>query len=136
MAGNPYTESGQRFRLPDMLANRADVWNLGKVLTGKEDAFALSFVENALTSNPVLAPLAGRDRTGLVLLVRLSDGDPAARRYRLAHPYPARELDRVLAVLRHLAAVEGAITRATDPRHLLALPSGRHPARTEHGLRE
>ena len=24
MAGNPYTESGQRFRVPDMLANRAD----------------------------------------------------------------------------------------------------------------
>lgn len=56
MAGNPYTESGARFRIPDMLANRADVWNLGDVLTGKEDAFALSFVENALTSNPVLAP--------------------------------------------------------------------------------
>ncbi|NEE47637.1 hypothetical protein G3M55_23890, partial [Streptomyces sp. SID8455] len=29
MAGNPYTESGEQFRIPDMLANRADVWNLG-----------------------------------------------------------------------------------------------------------
>ena len=38
MAGNPYTESGQRFRIPDMLANRADVWNLGDVLSGREDA--------------------------------------------------------------------------------------------------
>lgn len=56
MAGNPYTGAGGRFRVPDMLANRADVWNLGDVLTGKEDVFALSFVENALTSNPVLAP--------------------------------------------------------------------------------
>lgn len=35
-----------------------------------------------------------------------------------------------------VAAVEGAITRATDPRYLLALPSGRHAARTEHDLRE
>ncbi|MYS73890.1 AAA family ATPase, partial [Streptomyces sp. SID5926] len=58
MAGNPYTESGARFQVPDMLANRADVWNLGDVLTGKEEAFALSFLENALTANPVLAPLA------------------------------------------------------------------------------
>lgn len=57
MAGNPYTESGERFRIPDMLANRADVWNLGEVLSGREDVFALSFVENALTANPVLAPL-------------------------------------------------------------------------------
>ena len=32
MAGNPYTESGETFRIPDMLANRADVYNLGDVL--------------------------------------------------------------------------------------------------------
>ncbi|MGJ3561257.1 hypothetical protein ACR6C2_35290 [Streptomyces sp. INA 01156] len=76
MAGNPYTESGELFRVPDMLANRADVWNLGDVLTGKDDAFAASFVENALTANPVLAPLAGRDRADLDLLVRLAGATP------------------------------------------------------------
>ncbi|MFJ9046045.1 DNA repair ATPase [Streptomyces sp. NPDC102347] len=102
MAGNPYTESGEVFRVPDMLANRADVWNLGDVLTGKEDVFALSFVENALTANPVLAPLAGRDRADLDLLIRLAAGDPTARPDRLLHPYAPTELDRVLAVLRHL----------------------------------
>ncbi|WP_309059742.1 DNA repair ATPase [Streptomyces sp.] len=102
MAGNPYTESGEVFRVPDMLANRADVWNLGDVLTGKEDVFALSFLENALTANPVLAPLAGRDRADLDLLIRLAEGDPTARPDRLAHPYAPTELDRILAVLRHL----------------------------------
>ncbi|MBD0708264.1 MULTISPECIES: DNA repair ATPase [unclassified Streptomyces] len=102
MAGNPYTESGQRFQVPDMLANRADVWNLGDVLTGKEEAFALSFVENALTSHPVLAPLAGRDRADLELLTRLAADDPTARPDRLVHPYAPAELDPVLAVLRHL----------------------------------
>ncbi|MGW7727515.1 DNA repair ATPase [Streptomyces canus] len=102
MAGNPYTESGSRFRVPDMLANRADVWNLGEVLTGKADAFALSFIENALTSNPVLAPLAGRERTDLDLLIRLADGDTTARADRLTHPYGPAELERILAVLRHL----------------------------------
>ncbi|MCY0933885.1 DNA repair ATPase [Streptomyces sp. H34-S4] len=114
MAGNPYTESGQRFRVPDMLANRADVWNLGDVLTGKEDAFALSFVENALTSNPVLAPLAGRDRADLQLLVRLAAADPTARRDRLAHPYPPAELDRVLAVLRHLLTARTTVLAVND----------------------
>ncbi|MBC2904738.1 DNA repair ATPase [Streptomyces cupreus] len=102
MAGNPYTESGSRFRVPDMLANRADVWNLGDVLTGKEDAFALSFIENALTANPVLAPLAGRDRADLDLLIRLAQGDPTARGDRLSHPYAPADLERILAVLRHL----------------------------------
>ncbi|MFF8957833.1 DNA repair ATPase [Streptomyces sp. NPDC014894] len=101
MTGNPHTESGQAFTIPDMLANRADVWNLGEVATGKEDAFALSFIENALTSHPLLAPLAGRERADLELLVRLASGDPAARRDRLVHPYAPAELDGVLAVLRH-----------------------------------
>ncbi|OAH10384.1 DNA repair ATPase [Streptomyces jeddahensis] len=109
MAGNPYTETGQRFRIPDMLANRADVWNLGDVLTGKEDAFALSFIENALTSNPVLAPLAGRERADLELLVRLAAGDATARRDRLTHPYAPAELDRILAVLRHLLTARATV---------------------------
>lgn len=109
MAGNPYTESGSRFHVPDMLANRADVRNLGDVLTGKEDAFAVSFVENALTANPVLAPLAGRERTDLDLLIRLAEGDPTARADRLTHPYAAAELDRILAVLRHLLTARATV---------------------------
>ncbi|MFJ8230085.1 DNA repair ATPase [Streptomyces sp. NPDC094448] len=109
MAGNPYTGSGERFRLPDMLANRADVWNLGDVLTGKEEAFRLSFVENALTSHPELAPLAGRERSDVELLVRLAAGDPAARRDGLVHPYAAGELERIVGVLRQVLAARETV---------------------------
>ncbi|MFG2533089.1 DNA repair ATPase [Streptomyces sp. NPDC048516] len=109
MAGNPYTESGSRFRVPDMLANRADVWNLGDVLTGKEDAFAASFVENALTAHPVLAPLAGRDRGDLDVLIRLAAHDPTARADRLTYPYVPAELDRITAVLRHLLTARATV---------------------------
>ncbi|MFF7017200.1 MULTISPECIES: DNA repair ATPase [Streptomyces] len=110
MAGNPYTESGEQFRIPDMLANRADVWNLGEVLSGREDVFALSFVENALTANPVLAPLAARSRDDLALLVRLAGGsDPAARAEHLEHPYSASELEAILAVLRHLLTARDTV---------------------------
>jgi hypothetical protein len=35
MAGNPYTESGEVFKIPDMLANRADIYNLGDVLRAR-----------------------------------------------------------------------------------------------------
>ncbi|MFQ9246270.1 MAG: hypothetical protein ACLR3R_02260 [Clostridium paraputrificum] len=52
MAGNPYTESGEKFKIPDMLANRADVYNLGDMLMENEEAFKLSYIENALTSKP------------------------------------------------------------------------------------
>ncbi|GAA2213103.1 DNA repair ATPase [Nonomuraea monospora] len=109
MAGNPYTESGRRFRIPDMLANRADVWNLGDVLSGKEELFALSYVDNALTSNPVLAPLSGRDRSDVELLVRLAKGDPAVRPDQLTHPYTKPELDQILSVLAKLVRVQEVV---------------------------
>ncbi|WP_031507542.1 DNA repair ATPase [Streptomyces megasporus] len=102
MAGNPFTESGARFRVPDMLANRADVWNLGDVLAGREELFALSHVENALTANPVLAPLASWERGDVDLLVRLARGDATARADRLVHPCSPAELERILGVLRGL----------------------------------
>ncbi|MEV5157090.1 DNA repair ATPase [Streptomyces sp. NPDC053728] len=110
MAGNPYTESGARFRIPDMLANRADVRNLGEVLSGRDEVFALSFVENALTANPVLAPLAGRPRSDLDLLVRLASGsDPSARADQLEHPCSPAEVDRIVSVLGHLLTARDTV---------------------------
>ena len=111
MAGNPYTESGQRFRIPDMLANRADVWNLGDVLAGRDDVFELSYLENALTSNQVLAPLSSRDRADLPLLVRLAEGDDSVRPDRLSHAYSAIELEQVLSVLRKMRRVQRVVLR-------------------------
>ncbi|MGH9209358.1 MAG: DNA repair ATPase [Acidimicrobiales bacterium] len=113
MAGNPYTESGKRFRVPDMLANRADVYNLGDVLTGREDLFALSYVENALTANPVLAPLAGRDLDDVPLLLRMVGGDdiPADR---LGHHYSSVELGDVLSVLGTLRSIQQVVTTVND----------------------
>ncbi|MEV7621839.1 DNA repair ATPase [Actinoplanes sp. NPDC089786] len=111
MAGNPYTETGQRFRVPDMLANRADVWNLGDVLAGREDLFELSYLENSLTANPVLAPLSARDRGDLPLLVRLAEGDDAVRPDQLSHPYSAAELEQILSVLRKMRRVQRVVLR-------------------------
>ncbi|WP_432984181.1 DNA repair ATPase [Dactylosporangium sp. CA-233914] len=129
MAGNPYTESGQRFRIPDMLANRADVWNLGDVLTGKDELFALSYIENALTSNPVLAPLSTRDRGDVELLVRLARGDDTVRPDQLAHPYSPVEVDQMLAVLRKLLRVQEVVL--ANNRAYIASAAQTDASRTE-----
>ncbi|WP_374437858.1 DNA repair ATPase [Inhella sp.] len=101
MAGNPYTESGEVFKIPDMLANRADIYNLGDVLSGREQLFALSYIENALTANPALQPLSSRDPADLHRLVRLAQGQdvPATD---FAHPYSAAELDELRELLLRL----------------------------------
>ena len=99
MAGNPYTESGEKFKVPDMLANRADTYNLGDILGGKQEQFSLSFVENALTSNQVLQPLAGREMGDVYKLVRMAQGEDVPTTD-LKHGYSGAELDEVLRVLK------------------------------------
>ncbi len=110
MAGNPYTESGETFRIPDMLSNRADVYNLGEVLTGKQDAFAMSFLENSLTSNQVTAPLATRELSDVYKIVRMARGE-AVPTTELSHGYSAVELTEITAVLRHLFAVQATLLK-------------------------
>jgi len=69
MAGNPYTESGEKFQIPDMLANRADTYNLGDMLGANEEAFKLSYLENSLTSNPIMNSLMTRSQKDVYTLV-------------------------------------------------------------------
>ena len=101
MAGNPYTESGDVFKIPDMLANRADIYNLGDVLSGREALFALSYIENSLTSNPALAPLSSRDPRDVQLLVRLAQGEEVASGD-FSHAYSSAELEELTALLKRL----------------------------------
>ncbi|MEM8706051.1 MAG: DNA repair ATPase [Actinomycetota bacterium] len=114
MAGNPYTESGERFTVPDMLANRADTYNLGDVLGGREELFALSYLENCLTANTVLAPLAGRDRADVHTLLEAAAGR-AISPDDLTHAYSAvelREITDTLARLRRVQEVVMAVNQA------------------------
>ncbi len=105
MAGNPYTETGARFQIPDMLANRADTYNLGDILGGAADLFASSYVENALTSNTVLAPLATREAADLQKLFAMARGEEVALT-ELSHGYSAAEVEELVTVLRHLGKLQ------------------------------
>ncbi|MEM9554175.1 MAG: DNA repair ATPase [Acidobacteriota bacterium] len=112
-AGNPYTESGEAFEIPDMLANRADTYNLGDILEGRERVFALSHIENALTSNATLAPLAARDAEDVRTLVRRAQqregGGDESQSGALEHSYSAVELEEILSVLRKLLRVQETV---------------------------
>jgi hypothetical protein len=110
MAGNPYTESGGKFQIPDMLANRADTYNLGDILGGHEAAFKASYIENSLTSNPALSRLASRSQKDVLTLIRIAetgsrDGEDFEGNYTPA------EIDEMVAVTRHLLNVRDTILR-------------------------
>jgi len=110
MAGNPYTESGESFQIPDMLSNRADVYNLGDVLSGKDALFALSYIENSLTSNAALAPLATREQADTYKLIRMAQGEdiPSSD---LSHGYSAVELNEIVTTLKHLFVAQDALLK-------------------------
>ena len=110
MAGNPYTESGESFQIPDMLANRADIYNLGDVLSGKEDVFELSYIENSLTSNPVLAPLATRKMDDVYKFLDMAEGKDIATT-ELSHQYSSAEVKEIVEVLKKLKSIQKIVWR-------------------------
>lgn len=113
MAGNPYTESGEAFKIPDMLANRADIYNLGDMLSGHEEAFNLSYIENSMTSNGVLAPLASREKADYYKLIRMAQGDSVSAD-ELAHNYSPGEINEIVAVLKHMLAVQSVLSKVNS----------------------
>jgi hypothetical protein len=113
MAGNPYTESGELFKIPDMLANRADVYNLGDVLSGQQEIFSMSYIENSLTSNSVLAPLALRDLNDLYLIMDMAKGKEVAAS-ELSHSYPSSELNEIITVLKSLFKIQEVILKVNQ----------------------
>jgi hypothetical protein len=108
MAGNPYTESGDKFKIPDMLANRADTYNLGDIVGNTADAFKLSYLENSLTSNPVLNKIASRSQKDLYSIIQLAEIGPAAS-VNFESNFSADEVEEMVAVMKKLMRVRDVI---------------------------
>ncbi|MFD2178896.1 DNA repair ATPase [Veronia pacifica] len=113
MAGNPYTESGEAFRIPDMLANRADIYNLGDMLSDQKVAFELSFIENSLTSNSVLAPLATRDLNDLYRFVAMAQGESIALS-EMSHAYSSTEANEIVTTLQKLMLAQQTVLKVNQ----------------------
>lgn len=110
MAGNPYTESGAAFKIPDMLANRADTYNLGDILGGNLEAFSLSYIENTLTSNRMLAPLATREQADVYRFIKLARGEDVPMTD-FSYGYSGAEVQEVVGTIRHLFRVQEVLLR-------------------------
>ncbi len=110
MAGNPYTESGSKFQIPDMLANRADVYNLGDMLRENEDAFMLSYIENSLTSNPILNKLATRSQKDIYTLIEIAQrGEREGLDFE--GNYTAEEINEFVQVIKKLLKVRDVVLK-------------------------
>jgi len=108
MAGNPYTESGEMFKVPDMLANRADTYNLGDIIGDNEASFKLSYIENALTSNPVTNRLASRSRNDIHAMIKMAEtGSREGADFETN--YTVEETNEYVAVLKKLLRIRDVV---------------------------
>jgi MoxR-like ATPase len=110
MAGNPYTESGGKFQIPDMLANRADTYNLGDILGEHEEAFKVSFVENCLTSNSVLNKLASKSQKDVYAALAVAETG-STEGVDFEGNYTPAEIEEFAQTLKRLLRVRDTIMR-------------------------
>ena len=108
MAGNPYTESGEQFKIPDMLANRADVYNLGDVIGSSDQLFKLSLIENSIAENRYLQRISNRSFEDLYKLVTYveTNNDLLPE---LEGNYNRQEIDDAIAVLRNVMRIRDIV---------------------------
>jgi len=113
MAGNPYTESGQKFRIPDMLTNRADTYNLGDMTGAHRPAFELSYLENALTSNAVLGPLASRSRDDVHAIIAMAK-DQMTDGVELEGNYSSQQINDFMSVIAKLLRIRDVVLQVNE----------------------
>ena len=113
MAGNPYTESGEKFQIPDMLANRADAYNLGDVIGGNQAAFEQSYLENALTSNPTLNNLATRSPKDVYAIIKMAEVD-SPDGIDLEAEYSVEELNELVSTMKKLIRVRDVVLKVNE----------------------
>ena len=108
MAGNPFTESGDKFQIPDMLSNRADIYNLGDIIGDQSNAFDLSYIENALTSNVILRNLVGKSQKDLYSLIKIAEtGSSEGIEFESNHT--SEEIKDYVSVLEKMIVVRNVI---------------------------
>lgn len=113
MAGNPYTESGEMFKIPDMLANRADTYNLGEISSDDKHVFELSYIENALTSNNVTASLMDRSANDIYLFLKQIEGIHVDNEA-FDNEYSDAEAEEIRAVLRIMKRIQKTILKVNQ----------------------
>jgi hypothetical protein len=113
MAGNPYTSTGASFRLPDMLANRSDVHNLGDLVgtPTMAAAFAQSYIENACGANETLRPLLAEGRHDIEILLAAAHSGSPVHSDQLRRSRSSTELGPMVKTLRHLVTVRDMLLR-------------------------
>jgi hypothetical protein len=110
MAGNPYTESGDKFQIPDMLANRADTYNLGDIIGDTAHVFNMSYIENSLTSNSVLNKLNAKSQKDIYTFIKMAETD-SRDGLEFEGNYSVQEMNDISGVMKKMLVIRDIISK-------------------------
>jgi MoxR-like ATPase len=110
MAGNPYTESGDKFQIPDMLANRSDIYNLGDIIGDSKAVFEMSYIENSMTSNAILQNLAAKSTRDIYPLLKYAETD-SKDGLEFEANHSSQELSEYVEVIRRMMKVRDTLLK-------------------------
>ena len=91
----------------------SDIYNLGDILGDHVEPFKLSFLENALTSNPVLHKLAAVHRQDVYGVIRMAELG-SAEGIELEGRFGNEELSEMLSVMKKLLRVRDVVLRVNE----------------------
>lgn len=112
MAGNPYTETGTRFQIPDMLANRSDIYNLGDIIGNTASLFKLSLLENSIISNPVLNQLRNKHFDDIYQLIAHCENKN--QELQLKGNHTNQEIQDYIAVLEKVMIIRDTVLKVNE----------------------
>jgi hypothetical protein len=113
MAGNPYTESGEKFQIPDMLTNRADIYNLGDIVGDSAHLFELSLLENAMSSNATLRSLHQKSSEDVYAFLEFIESNKESSLNTEAN-YSNQEIETYLKVLEKLLTIRNTVLKVNQ----------------------
>ena len=96
-----------------MLANRADTYNLGEIIGDNADAFKMSYLENCLTSNPVLDKLASRSQKDVYGIIKMAESN-TREGVDLEGNYSLEEVNEMVSVMQKLMRVRDVVLAVNE----------------------
>jgi hypothetical protein len=91
-----------------MLANRADIYNLGDIIGDTAALFKMSLIENSLTSNPILSQVSNTNFDDIYQLVKIVETGNREG-IELKGNYTKQELNDYLSVLEKVMIVRDRV---------------------------
>jgi len=95
---------------PRHARQRADTYNIGDIVGDNYDQFVMSYIENCLTSNPVLEKLTRRSQNDAYMILKIAETDQREG-LQFEGNYTAEEVQEYVTTMKKLLVVRDVVLK-------------------------